>query len=328
LYSSDTKEALAALERRIPFLILPLSVFIMPLSRRNIETIFLTFILSVVLCCIITLFLTTIYFVNHPEEYYLEKALWYLPQPINFHAPYLALFLAISNILCFYFFRERKRKFVIILAFIINNLFLILISSRTALLTNWIFIIGVSSYYFYQRKGIAVTLLNLLVIGTILVFSYFNVPYLHTKLSKLTETAYGVNQRTVSAKAALEVFQSSPLWGVGLGDIQAELNQRLSDGKYVNYNVHNQYLHELMTYGLVGFSCFLVIFMVGYQKAISHLDIPFLLFLTTFLMLFLTEVILARYKGIMVFSLFYPLLLNLNLINTSKSMDNKNQGSK
>lgn len=302
------------LERKLPFLVVPLALITIPFSRRNIEMVFRAFAISVALCCLVALTLTIVYFTNHPAEYYLEKALWYLPQTIDFHAPYLALYLVVANILCFYFFLHRKSIPFFTVLFLLNNVFLLLISSRTALLANWLFIIVLSTYYLYKSKGIALTALNLVGIGAILVIAYFNVPYLHTKISKVTEAAYGVNQRSVSAQAALDVIEKNPLWGVGLGDVQGELESHLPDETYKGLNVHNQYLQELMAVGLIGFISFVAIFWVGFRKGIAHHDIVFLLFLSVFLMAFITENVISRHKGIMLLSIFYPLFLHLILI--------------
>lgn len=313
LNSSDIGEALAAIERRIPILILPLIIFSTPLKRKNIEVIFSAFTLSVALCCLIALLLTTSYFLNNPSEYYLEKALWYLPQTINFHAPYLALYLVVSNILCFYFYRQKKKRRLLAFIFILNNIFLFLISSRAALAINWIFIAALSTYYLSKSKGRSIAFLNLFVLGGICYLAYHYVPYLHTKVSKITEAAYGLNHRAIAAEAALEVIRKNPAFGVGLGDIQAELNRHLPDTAYADMNVHNQYLHELMTYGLAGFTVFTVIFIFGFRQALKHKDLIYFLFLVSFLVMFLTEVILARFLGIMLFSIFYPLFLSLHL---------------
>lgn len=313
LYSSDTREALSTLERRIPILLLPLILFSTPFKRKSIETIFLAFVLSIAASCLVASTLTTHYFLNNPAEYYLEKALWYLPQTIGFHAPYLALYLVVSNVLCFYFFLQKKQRALVLVIFLTNNIFLFLISSRSALAVNWLYIAGLSSYYLIKKKGMLVALLNLLLITGICYVAIANVPYLHTKISKLTEAAYGVNHRVIAAGAASEVIIDNPLIGVGIGDIQAELNKELPDMTYADINVHNQYLHELMTYGIIGFSFFVSIFIIGFRKAFAHQDLFFSLFLISFLFAFLTEVILARYLGIMLFSLFYPLFLNLHI---------------
>ena len=318
LYSTDTKEALATIERRIPLLLLPLVIISTPLSRKSINTIFQAFMLSIALCCLVALLLTIFYFAHNPSDYYLEKALWYLPQTINFHAPYLALYLVVSNILCLYFYITKGKKGFIFFIFTLNNIFLFLISSRAALAVNWIFIAALSTYYLSKSKGFLISLLNLTVIGAICYLAYVNVPYLHTKISKLTEAGYGLGHRAEAAKAATEVIKSNPFFGVGIGDIQAELNKELPNAAYADMNVHNQYLHELMTYGFVGFAIFIAIFIIGFYKAITHKDLFFALFLISFVIMFLTEVILSRYLGIMLFSVFYPLFLNLH---TTKSFE-------
>jgi O-antigen ligase len=319
LYSEDKREAFVMLERKLPFLVVPLALITIQFSRRNIEVVFKAFTISVALCCLVALSLTIVYFSNRPAEYYLEHALWYLPQTIDFHAPYLALYLVVANILCFYFFLHRRNTRFFIFLFLLNNVFLLLISSRTALLANWLFIIVLSTYYLYKSKGIVLTTLNLVGIGAILVIAYFNVPYLHTKISKVTEAAYGVNQRSVSARAAIDVIEKNPLWGVGIGDVQAELEAHLPDETYKGLNVHNQYLQELMAIGWIGFISFASIFWVGFRKGIKHTDIVFLLFLSVFLIAFVTENVISRHKGIMLLSIFYPLFLHLILIRKRES---------
>lgn len=314
LYSADTKEALRILERRLPLLLVPLLVITSPLGKKNIKAVLYAFALSVAVCCFIALLLTVIYFVKNPSEYYLEKALWYLPQTIKFHAPYLALYLVTSNIICYLFYSSKEKRTSVVLLFLINNLFLFLLSSRTALFANWVFIVALSSYYLYIHRGKLVVVLNLTVIGSLLVLAYLHVPYLHTKISKIAEAGYGAGQRVVSAGAALKVISQNPVFGVGIGDVQNELVKALPDATYADYNVHNQYLSEVMTTGLVGFILFASIFVIGYYRAVAKRDVTFFLFLCAMVLAFTTEVILSRYQGIMLFSLMYPLLLKLNLL--------------
>lgn len=113
------------------------------------------------------------------------------------------------------------------------------------------------------------------------------------------------------------------LFGYGQGDVRDYLNYyyysyNLGPNWYENRNVHNQYLHILIVYGL-----FVLIFFLGYiiysfRKAIKYKNKLHLFFLVLTCFVFIFEVVLVRNKGIIFFYFFNSLFLfNYKTIESS-----------
>lgn len=120
------------------------------------------------------------------------------------------------------------------------------------------------------------------------------------------------------------------LFGYGQGDWKDNLNYHyfsynLGPNWYENRNVHNQYLHYLISYGVFVLIFFLIFLVYSFKLAIRHKNSLHLFFLLLTCFVFIFEVVLVRNKGIIFFYFFNSLLL-FNYLSI-ENRDLRNQGS-
>lgn len=107
-------------------------------------------------------------------------------------------------------------------------------------------------------------------------------------------------------------------FGYGQGDTQDYIDYyyhtyNLAPNWYEDYNVHNQYLHLTITYGVFVLIFFLVYLIYCYKIAIENNDKLYLFFLILCSFILFFEVLLVRNKGIIFFYFFNTLFLTKNL---------------
>ncbi|PIV92777.1 MAG: hypothetical protein COW44_12925 [Flavobacteriaceae bacterium CG17_big_fil_post_rev_8_21_14_2_50_33_15] len=112
-------------------------------------------------------------------------------------------------------------------------------------------------------------------------------------------------------------------FGYGVGDVQDYLDYYyltygLAPNWYEGFNVHNQYLQVLITYGVFVFLFFLGYIIISFHYAIKHRCLLHLFFLLLICFIFIFEVVLVRNKGI-VFFYFFNTLFFLNYIRFENS---------
>jgi O-antigen ligase len=144
------------------------------------------------------------------------------------------------------------------------------------------------------------------------------------------------NNKNSSTDVRLQIYEcaikqigKSPIFGYGWGDIKTVLNECYAQNKswillQNNYNSHNQYLSILLSTGVIGFLAFL--YYLFYIFRISNKSESLLLFFLILYFCFnmLTENILEREDGVIIFSFFINLFAfkNHNNCLTPKSSYN------
>jgi O-antigen ligase len=78
------------------------------------------------------------------------------------------------------------------------------------------------------------------------------------------------------------------------------------------YNAHNQYLEIFYSYGILGFLVFLFSFLTIALSILKSKNTVNTSIILTFLIYMMTESLLERHSGIVLFSLIIPLLLKFN----------------
>lgn len=104
------------------------------------------------------------------------------------------------------------------------------------------------------------------------------------------------------------------LFGYGQGDVQTYLDYyyfsyNLGPNWYEDFNVHNQYLHILITYGIFVLLFFLSYLLFSIYLAVVNRNFVHLFFLILCCFVFFFEVVLVRNKGIIFFYFFNTLFL-------------------
>lgn len=132
--------------------------------------------------------------------------------------------------------------------------------------------------------------------------------------SKRNELINNIDRRFLLWDEAIEVSKKNYFFGLGLGDVEEELNARFkkkSLNHLIGLNVHNQYLQALIEFGLIGLILLLLMFYYTYKYAprvyTNTLGISFIILIGVN---FLFESMFSRYSGLSFIVFFYCLFTN------------------
>jgi O-antigen ligase len=129
--------------------------------------------------------------------------------------------------------------------------------------------------------------------------------------------------RLVYWQKSFQVFLKSPVIGVGLADVKAEMREIFDAEKSSLVMVnrrgpHNQFLEILAGMGLVGFVLFLYLLISAYKVGIKQNSAILVAFLTIMIFTFLAESTLERQAGIGFFTFMLLLLSKPEVAEESK----------
>jgi O-antigen ligase len=184
-------------------------------------------------------------------------------------------------------------------------------------------------YYIYRLvPGWTARLLISLAFICLVTLAFFEIPFLRGKWDELKnypgqgvisldkDASLGKSWGGTSIRMALwacseDLIERHPLTGVGTGDVQDSLQQAYENRKfyfasrYNRYNIHNQYLHMLLGFGVGGLvvllACMITPVVLLGKDPFFRIRIVFLLL---FFLICMTEVILDTNKGIIWYSFF------------------------
>lgn len=114
--------------------------------------------------------------------------------------------------------------------------------------------------------------------------------------------------------SVIETIKSNNLFfGNGTGsnrDFLMEQYQirKLTSAYLEEYNAHNQFLEIMLDYGIIGLISLLFLLIYLYYYQIKHRKILPILMLNIFIIFFITESLLVRQSGIMIFALILTLI--------------------
>jgi O-antigen ligase len=169
--------------------------------------------------------------------------------------------------------QESKKKTLFIVFIVLALLSILLSISRT----SWFGMIAtgiVLTYLYANKKRIFFFTIAGGVSGCLL--AYFFIPFVHDRINTIYTDivvysatggdAYSsLGDRFLMWKAAIKMFSTNPLFGIGTGDYVATIRSYVSAGllptRMLDYNQpHNMYLFSLATNGILGLGALLFIF--------------------------------------------------------------------
>jgi O-antigen ligase len=121
----------------------------------------------------------------------------------------------------------------------------------------------------------------------------------------------GAAFRVFQIRIFKETFQEQNLWFTGLGQdaseqsIKEKHKQYQLFNEYHYFNFHNQYIQIFAELGLFGFLIFVFMMGLNIKKALSNNNFLHFVFAFTMIVLFLTESVLCRQRGIIFFITLY-----------------------
>ena len=108
--------------------------------------------------------------------------------------------------------------------------------------------------------------------------------------------------RIFSFQAALKIFKSNPIIGVGTGDVPLEMKKQYSILGVPEISIipHNQFLLVLISLGLIGV-CYFIVLLIYLYKKVAVGNILISLMMIIFLFMFMIEPFLETQFGINIF---------------------------
>ena len=222
--------------------------------------------------------------------------------------------------------------FAVIFLFVISYL----LASRNLMLVLYVFTIGFAFYYTFKQKKYleGATLLLGLLLGLFMIFKFF--PKTLNRFKELAYTQFdykstgkeshynmevtkdqwnGANFRMAAWRCGWELFLSSPIKGVNIGDKKDVLMDKYREKNFqfalqTQKNVHNNYLDILYSMGLIGLSLFLAGWVIlPFFEARRYNDWLSTLVILTFAIAWITEIYFDRSLGGMLTGFFIPFVL-------------------
>jgi O-antigen ligase len=319
-YTEDTTAGLHELGSKIPLFLIPLMLPGANMNRKQMLQIGLVFSSGVFILGMIML--------AHAAGQYSSGgdagAFFYAAFTGKWHPTYFAMYLNLA-ILFFleYYFSVPVRKplfvFLSIVLYAWGITLIILASSRMAIFAGALSVLYWTIFTWRKNKGLL--LKDLLIILIFPVILFFGISKLFSSHNRFKAVAADVSaprtpadegsisSRIMIWKAAL-VPMKQHLLGVGTGDVHQELHQlyetnELNYALRLNLNAHNQFVQVFLAIGLPGFLLTLGMFLISGWWTWKNDERVFAAFLLFCFLNFITESILERQAGMLLFSFFY-----------------------
>jgi O-antigen ligase len=151
--------------------------------------------------------------------------------------------------------------------------------------------------------------------------------------SKINEILYlrGVyhpfTPRFIQWQCSFDILTENNAWikGVGTGDVKPLLQSCYQDKKFwghlYNYNLHNEYLEEMVRHGLIGLSVLFLAFFYPLITAARHRNYLYVYFILIFMLACVSESFLNRQKGVIIYAFFNALIFSQVNYNSKKNSE-------
>lgn len=319
LYSVNKDEGISVLQKKISLLVFPLLLAF--IRDFNIKIVLKGLIVGCLLALLVCYSYAIFRFIATADfdEFFYEK----FTEPIRIQPTYFALHISLALLIIVNELKDssllKSRTKIIywamIFLFFISILFL---SSRTILFIISIILLY-EIYFTFLKKGSLLlktcTLVILIISGYIFIGKS---PVLKSRIMDMVKTKFyfspgennanGLTLRLVKWQCSIEGIEGSPFKGVGTGDAQKYLQDCYKEknfwGQVFQYNSHNQFLQIGLASGVVTMLFYLLSLLVPLFISIKHRNILYAEFLILIIVLSLTESLLERQQGVVLYSFF------------------------
>jgi len=331
-YSFQTKDAVFRLSTMSSLLAYPLIFGLLEasnfkLNSKQIKLIFVSFVIVTILFCV----LSFCFFWN--QKYTFSETIIHYSNLINIslgkfsiHPIYLSIYIGISLLMLVYLVNIKTNNYLkIVTGFgaIFLILILIVLMRKGPIIYLLIALFYLVKKYFKLTK----TIFGVIVVALLMFLFLKIVPKYRNenRFEDLTENVLLEKPESSTAirykiyDCAIEKIIEKPIFGYGIGNVQNHLDpcykSKNIDLSIKTYNCHNQFFSIILTAGFLG----LILFLFTIYKIFkilklnkSDIGISILLF---FLLNFLTENVIERENGMLI----YSFLLCFFLYQDSKS---------
>ncbi|WP_405294417.1 O-antigen ligase family protein [Algibacter sp. Ld11] len=342
LTSKDVSEGVFQLEKLLLMVLIPFILTIFITRKLDFIMVVSSFSVGVTVATVILLFINVFkVFIGDTSDslFFFEFTKLYDQHPV-----YFATNIFISTLFIIHFFVVKKQSMIskkwLYFILLIHFLGLIFCASKVVI---FCFLVLLPFYLIINKNTPKRVVVITLIITVFSALSVLLIPKLNERFSmglvykskNFTPTADLLNTKKFSYEektniSDLELRQilfkiglfhliddEKVLTGYGLGDVQNYLDYyymtyNLAPNWYEGFNLHNQYIQYLVTYGLFGFLFFILYLVYSLIIAIKLKNNVHLFFTLMIIFVFIFEVYLARNKGIVLLFFFNTLFLLKN----------------
>jgi len=326
LYSTDVQDALAKLEKKAGLVLFPLVILSMP-ALRGKQLIYT--ISSFGICCfglfayaIFKLFLTFGSLTQVPQ---LTET---IDDLIQLHHAYSGLYMVFLVVALVFLLNKYWQHFnlytrvglsILILIFYI---YLIILGARMALFISFI-MLGLQMLVFTLQTKSFRTLAVLAFTIIVGITGVLSLPATRSKINEILFTRgvyHPFTPRFIQWQCSIDILNDNNCWmkGVGTGDVKPLLQACYQDKKFwghlYNYNLHNEYLEEMVRHGLIGLSLLLLAFIYPLITAVKVKNYLYVYFILIFMLACVSESFLNRQKGVIFYAFFNALIFRTCLV--------------
>ncbi|MEL6538342.1 MAG: O-antigen ligase family protein, partial [Bacteroidota bacterium] len=210
----------------------------------------------------------------------------------------------------------RRRGIFLIFSICVLVLSTIQLGSRMAILALFLALVVTVSVSFIFSRSIKLLIGGLLITALALgSLSQFSTLVLRLKNGLGTQTTMGsdgkaasnIGSRLALVEAGIAVWSEKPILGQGHTNGKKELLDYYEEHNMIwaqdhRYNVHNQYLQQAVESGILGFLALFLLFIIAIIGAIREKNLLAIFALVAFGFFLLTECVLNRHWGLVLFA--------------------------
>lgn len=322
--STNTQDWLHHIKLKLPFLILPWTIFaLQPFSKKTIQIIHNVFIGTVVVSAIQVGLNYALNFEEITQSIARGKS---IPTPVDhIHYGIMVSYAAIASLI--YAIKSSHLKMRIIYGLLFSILFAYahFLAVRSSIVITYAAVALIVFWNVIKYKKYTIGVVAIAALFTFPYLAYKSIPSLQNKVrymlydleqfQKGKGNNYSDSERLMSYELATELIKKQPVFGHGIGDLRSIMKSMHVDryGEKEKYIYpHNQYLYILAGCGVIGF----VLFFFGLLSPILFSKRNILLASLCLIMFvsFLVENTVQR-AVITAFFLFF-ILINVQLVRT------------
>lgn len=324
LYTENFEYALKDLKIKLPILLLPI-VFAssISLSKKQFERILEILILTAFVSSLYAFYVYLRYYGNEIKE--LREI-----STIISHIR-LSLMNAIASFAAFYLIFTKKENLISIRNILLLSvgvwLFIFngILGARMGILIYFVMAALFAFYLIYTMRKWWLTISLILAVIALPVVTYLSIPSVKIRVDEIKyelnnyqhggdPSGQSIAQRFVFWKIAIDIFKTSPVIGIGTGDVKDaytayyDAHPTIIQEKF-QHRAHNQYLTILFTFGVIGFIIFIygIISPMFFEK--KYFDYFYVIFLISFLLSMTMEDTIETQAGVTFYAFFNALFL-------------------
>jgi len=329
-WTADRSLTLKGLERTIALVVVPITFLIIPnITMSNIKIVLKTLTIGNML---LGFFFISFAVFNYLQTKSLDVFTYHeLVSVLDLNAIYVSLIFSTS---LFYLLSLEERKLWENLLIGFFAVLLLLLSSKmimiVLIITVFVFIIKRNTKRFTKKRILFITIFLIIVSG--LFSKTISKRFNSERFTKINEVfnkeefgkVYywtGSSIRLLQLRILKEQIEEESIFlkGYGLFASRKSLKEKHKNYNtyytFHSYNYHNQYAQILSEAGILGLLLLLLLLIKIWSKAISSKDFFFIMFSVMITLIFFTESILWRQRGLFLFIIFYSIIVKVSFDN-------------